>query len=248
MEIHKPKPWHGWREFLKEIGTIVIGVLLALGGEQLIERLHHGEQAKLAERAMRLELGEDDGPQAYGRAVIFRCLDNQLAQIHDSAASAPTDQLRRWVAAYAPPVRTWDSEAWKVVVSSDVGNFMGAERLVEWSAAYRAMPRLNDTNLRESALAAQLREALSTTGEASAADRETLRRLAGELRFWNIANARGSELFLTRIQRLGAPVPAATQQTLLMEARELFGNCAAAPALAAPRAGSSQANLRGLFQ
>ena len=61
MDIHKPNPWHGWREFLKEIGTIVIGVLIALAGEQLVERLHHGEQAKLAERAMRLELGEDDG-------------------------------------------------------------------------------------------------------------------------------------------------------------------------------------------
>ena len=31
MDIHKPKPWHGVREFLKEIGTIVIGVLIALG-------------------------------------------------------------------------------------------------------------------------------------------------------------------------------------------------------------------------
>ena len=23
MEVHKPKPWHGWRELAKEIGTIV---------------------------------------------------------------------------------------------------------------------------------------------------------------------------------------------------------------------------------
>ena len=37
MDIHKPKPWRGWPEFLKEIGTIVIGVLIALGAEQGVE-------------------------------------------------------------------------------------------------------------------------------------------------------------------------------------------------------------------
>jgi hypothetical protein len=152
------------------------------------------------------------------------------------------------VASYAPPVRTWDAEAWKTVVSSDVGNFMGSERLVDWSAAYRAVPRLNETNLRESELAAQLREALPPTGELSAADRRNLRRLAGELRFWNIGIARGSELFLTRIERLRASVPAATEQDLLKQAHDLFGDCAAAPDPAAPRAGNPVANLRGQFQ
>ena len=27
MDIHKPKPWHGVREFLKEYVIIVVGVL-----------------------------------------------------------------------------------------------------------------------------------------------------------------------------------------------------------------------------
>ena len=27
MDVHKPKPWHGWREFLKEYGIIVLGVV-----------------------------------------------------------------------------------------------------------------------------------------------------------------------------------------------------------------------------
>jgi hypothetical protein len=31
MHIHKPKPLHGVREFLSEIGVIVVGVLIALG-------------------------------------------------------------------------------------------------------------------------------------------------------------------------------------------------------------------------
>ena len=34
MHFHLPKPLHGWREFLGEVGIIVIGVLIALGAEQ----------------------------------------------------------------------------------------------------------------------------------------------------------------------------------------------------------------------
>ncbi|MDB5442210.1 MAG: hypothetical protein JWP73_586, partial [Phenylobacterium sp.] len=33
MDIHKPKPWHGLREFLKEYAIIVVGVLTALAAE-----------------------------------------------------------------------------------------------------------------------------------------------------------------------------------------------------------------------
>ena len=37
MDIHKPKPWHGVREFLKEYVIIVVGVLTALAAEQAVE-------------------------------------------------------------------------------------------------------------------------------------------------------------------------------------------------------------------
>ena len=32
MDIHKPKPIHGWRDFLKEVGVIVLGVLIVVDG------------------------------------------------------------------------------------------------------------------------------------------------------------------------------------------------------------------------
>jgi hypothetical protein len=154
--------------------------------------------------------------------------------------------LRQWASSYVPPIRTWDSEAWKVVVSSDVGNFMGAEKLVDWSAAYRMMPLLNDQNRREAELAAELRDALPPSGEPSAADRETLRRLTAPLRYLNASIERGSELFLARTRRLGATVPVPTQQSLATQARAFFGDCAVAPDLAAPAAAQNPlANLRG---
>jgi hypothetical protein len=44
VEIHKPKPVHNWREFLTELGTIVLGICIALGGEQALEWNHWRNQ------------------------------------------------------------------------------------------------------------------------------------------------------------------------------------------------------------
>lgn len=38
VDIHKPKPVHSIREFLSEIGVIVVGIAIALTGEQLVEQ------------------------------------------------------------------------------------------------------------------------------------------------------------------------------------------------------------------
>jgi hypothetical protein len=40
MEIHRPKPWHGLREFFKEYAIIVLGVLTAIALEQTVEIIH----------------------------------------------------------------------------------------------------------------------------------------------------------------------------------------------------------------
>ena len=44
MHFHLPKPLHGWREFAGEVGIIVIGVLIALGAEQIVEWVHSQHQ------------------------------------------------------------------------------------------------------------------------------------------------------------------------------------------------------------
>jgi type II secretory pathway pseudopilin PulG len=59
MDIHKPKPWRGGPEFLKEIGTIVIGVLIALGAEQAVAWIHTQEQVRSAREALRDEIGRN---------------------------------------------------------------------------------------------------------------------------------------------------------------------------------------------
>jgi hypothetical protein len=56
MEVHKPKPVHSWREFLKEFGTIVLGVSVALAAEQGVEWVHWQGEVAAARTALRAEI------------------------------------------------------------------------------------------------------------------------------------------------------------------------------------------------
>lgn len=56
MHFHLPKPLHGWREFAGEVGIIVIGVLIALGAEQVVETIHWRHSVSQMREAMRSEL------------------------------------------------------------------------------------------------------------------------------------------------------------------------------------------------
>jgi protein-disulfide isomerase-like protein with CxxC motif len=40
MHFHLPKPLHGWRAFAGEVGIIVVGVLIALAAEQVVQTIH----------------------------------------------------------------------------------------------------------------------------------------------------------------------------------------------------------------
>ena len=229
MHVHLPKPLHGWREFAGEVGIIVLGVLIALGFEQLVEAAQWRDKIRRAERAMRLELGEDNGPQAYGRVLIAPCLDRQIAMIHDGAGHVPASELRQWALAYAPPFSSWDSEAWKTVLGSDVGSHMGPERLVQWSSPYRVLTDLTQENHRERDVSIQLHEALPPDGDPSSADLRNLRLEAAQLRTFNHGFLRASQLVLARSKALGAPVPEPIKKELLKAARALYGDCAQPP-------------------
>jgi hypothetical protein len=56
MDIHKPKPFHSLREFLKEYAIIVVGVLTALSLEQMVENWREHRQYREAHQAMVDEL------------------------------------------------------------------------------------------------------------------------------------------------------------------------------------------------
>jgi hypothetical protein len=59
MHFHLPKPLHGWREFVGEVGIIVIGVLIALGAQQIAEGIHQRGEVKQTRKALDAELAHN---------------------------------------------------------------------------------------------------------------------------------------------------------------------------------------------
>lgn len=94
MEIHRPKAAHGWREFLVEIGTIVIGIVIALGLEQSVAAIHERGLAREARQAIDAEMQEDVDRIAY-RQAQQPCIERRLKEI--------TGLLADWAQGKAPP-------------------------------------------------------------------------------------------------------------------------------------------------
>lgn len=59
MHVHPPKPLHGWKEFANEIFVIVIGVLIALGFEQVVEQWHWRHEVADARETLQSEVGRN---------------------------------------------------------------------------------------------------------------------------------------------------------------------------------------------
>jgi hypothetical protein len=98
MDIHLPKPIHGWRAFIGEVGVIVLGVLIALGSGQLAETIHERTIAAEARDAVRAEVRENIWWLEY-RAKREPCIRRKLAQLDDLLARArrgePTPLVHR---------------------------------------------------------------------------------------------------------------------------------------------------------
>lgn len=80
MHFHVPKPLHGWREFAGEVGIIVLGVLIALGAEQLIQTIHARREVTQFRSAVDLELATTLAAYRY-RIEQEPCVKRRLGEL-----------------------------------------------------------------------------------------------------------------------------------------------------------------------
>lgn len=80
MHFHMPKPLHGWREFAGEVGIIVVGVLIALAFEQVVQSIHDRSVAAQARDAIRAEVRENLWWLEF-RDGYEPCIDSMLAEL-----------------------------------------------------------------------------------------------------------------------------------------------------------------------
>ena len=89
MHFHLPKPLHGWREFAGEVGIIVFGVLIALGAEQVVERVHDDHVAAVTLDSLKHEI-EMNLTAIYLRQTAEPCIDRRLAELRQLFADWQT--------------------------------------------------------------------------------------------------------------------------------------------------------------
>jgi hypothetical protein len=80
MHVHLPKPLHGWRAFAGEVGIIVLGVLIALGAEQLIQTIHSRSEVAQFRSAVDLELATTLAAYRY-RIEQEPCVKRRLGEL-----------------------------------------------------------------------------------------------------------------------------------------------------------------------
>jgi hypothetical protein len=245
MEVHLPKPMHGWREFVGEVGIIVLGVLIALGAEQVVETFHQRAELRDAEDAMKSELRDDDLPQAFTRAAIFNCYVGQLDGIKAAVASGDRARFLTLARVYKPVYRTWDDEAWKAALASQVLVQAGSKRMIDWSTPYILIALAGQTAKQESDELLQLWADLSGDGPISAAQQDRLFQVISVLRGYNRQMTVSALIFIDLLDHRGLTLTLEQKRSLLAEARQKYGSCVREPSTARLNTNSQLSYLNG---
>ena len=168
MDIHKPKPWHGLREFLKEYLIIFVGVLTALGAEQAVEWLHWRHVTELAERSLRVDVSENldhargwlatwpcETARTIALAQALNAADGAWRGTHESIPSTTA------VKPVLPQVeregkRAYARTAWETAVAAGVVPHLPEAEVQLYARAYRNAVRVEELQAIEADLEPRL--------------------------------------------------------------------------------------------
>jgi hypothetical protein len=164
MEIHKPKAAHSIKEFLIEIGTIICGILIALGLEQGLDQLHWREKTEHGKISATTEL-ERVYFYSYERVRIEGCLDARLDGLTHALLSgngawrplAPMFHPTLGQVPYFAPFRPWPEEVWKTFIADGTANHLKKDEEISYTRVYSQAAVLREQNSRETADANSLR-------------------------------------------------------------------------------------------
>jgi len=124
MHFHLPKPLHGWRAFVGEVGIIVLGVLIALGAEQAVETLHWRNEVVDARRALDREVAYDLGAIEM-REQEAPCIDRRLSEIR-ALLTGSSSGLRSGSRSPLGQPQLWRprTDVWQAAVAGQVAEHM----------------------------------------------------------------------------------------------------------------------------
>jgi len=136
MDIHKPKPWRGGREFAKEVGTIVLGVLIPLGAEAVVEKLHEQRISNEARDAVRAEINLDLANMKR-RDTMEACYARRFAELGDFIAKAEAREpfpLPLTIA--SPPWHIVYTQRWEAAAAGGRASLLSSDEQRSFARVY----------------------------------------------------------------------------------------------------------------
>jgi hypothetical protein len=227
---HKPQPWRGWREFLKESGIVVLGVLTALAAEQLAENAHWAMRMAETRSQLRAELSGDLGSAVHWLSV-GPCIDGELDDLATAVAAARrTGTLTPPAAPYDPMLTEFTSDAWLNARSLQVSDRLSQAETQDLSEVYFFATELKDDIVQlhqQAAALAPLRQPLDRIAPAEADDFsrriDQARELQSRIHLAAILMGQGAA-------RMGVPAPADMLSRATARSRQRYGTCVSDPA------------------
>ena len=185
MDIHKPKPWHGWREFLKEYLLIVggFGVLTALGTNRRWRRFTTA-QAHEAREAIDAEVVADV-TRVQQRDSNYGCVDARLDALDRIvAATGPDGSIRTpsWIG--RPPRYAIESQRWDAASQSGRISLLSSDWQANFGFIYTTLRYYWEMNLAEQEIWSKL-DALSGVDRLTPDGKLAVKAEIEQARFYN---------------------------------------------------------------
>ena len=208
-ETHSPRPVESWRDFFKEVGTIVIGVAIALAAGEAVDGWNWQREVSIVKDSLDDELS-DAVFAARERVKITDCQRRTLDRLDELA-----DQSRGALLLRVSPVsrnRVWGSAAWEAAVASGAIAHMSHDERNRYAVLFSFVHMFRELNLRQQELWARVdayRRPRAMTPEARDRFVETVSELRSLTSTMNLA----ARQFLAQAQPLDiqlAPEDAAT--------------------------------------
>jgi hypothetical protein len=163
LDVHPPhSPTHTWKDFFIHVGTICVGLLIAVGLEQTVELFHHRHQRHQLEEQLRTET-LDNMNRALQNIDAFTALQTSMvAQYTELQAAARDHRPAQMLRQQFGPGNTYPAvTAWVVSQQEGTLGLLPVEESQFYVALYRATDRVttsmvDEFNVRDNLYAAQL--------------------------------------------------------------------------------------------
>jgi hypothetical protein len=179
MHFHVPRPIHGWRQFFNEVAVIVVGIVIAIGGEEIVMSWREHHQADKSLAAIKEEVAINLGHKR-SRLETADCIDKRLSDVAAYVERADESRRPTWVGR----PQTWAMQTGAVTAARSYGSLtvLPRDEQMTISDIYSASDQFADIEKDEQWAWAELRS-ITEDRDLSDSDKASLRQAIQRARY-----------------------------------------------------------------